>query len=69
VQVEIRSIGPGTCCWCGKQRDDVVQLGFADQSFQGPMCFGDFKKALKMKCGTKPATLPAVPAPAGRSGP
>ena len=54
MQVEIRSIGAGTCCWCGKEKDDVVQLAFADRSFQGAMCFADFKKALRMKCGTRP---------------
>lgn len=67
MQVEIRSIGSGTCCWCGKQREDIVQLAFSDQSFQGPMCFADFKKALRMKCGTKPVAVPVSPTGTARA--
>jgi hypothetical protein len=63
--VEIRSTG--TCCWCGKQKSDVVQMAFSDQSFQGAMCFGDFKKALTMKCGGKSVVPTPAPAIGGRS--
>ena len=46
ITVEIHTIQPGKCIWCGKERDDIVTLAFSDKSFTGPMCFADFKKAL-----------------------
>lgn len=51
ITVEFRSIGPGTCLWCRKEKDEVLNVAFSDKSFSGPMCKGDFMKALNMKVG------------------
>jgi hypothetical protein len=61
ISVEFRSIGPGTCMWCRKEKD-VLHVSFSDKSFSGPMCRSDFLKALGMKIGPahepKPMALP-----------
>jgi hypothetical protein len=38
-----------------------VTIAFADRSFSGPMCFGDLKKALRMKLLGANGTIKAVP--------
>ena len=75
ITVEIHTIQPGKCIWCGKERDDIVTLAFSDKSFTGPMCFADFKKALVMKVASasaqpaaKAATIP-TPATNGPAAP
>ena len=71
TSVEFGKIAPGTCIWCGKEKDEVVHVAFSDKSFSGPMCFADFKKALRMKCGTpgeKKAT-PGATTPAASAAP
>jgi len=35
ISVEFKSLGTGTCGWCGKERDDVANVAFADKSFVG----------------------------------
>lgn len=52
IGVEFLGIAPGTCTWCGKQKDEVVNFAFADKSFAGAMCWNDLKRALKMKVQT-----------------
>lgn len=59
VTVEVTSIAPGRCIWCGKEKSQVVTVAFSDKSFSGPMCFGDFKKALTMKVGASESGQPA----------
>jgi hypothetical protein len=49
VTVEFKSIGPGKCRWCKKDKDEVLELAFSDGSFVGRYCFADFKKALQDK--------------------
>jgi hypothetical protein len=74
ISVEFRSIGPGKCRWCKKEKDQVLQLAFSDGSFVGGYCFADFKKALQDKLESsepakpasrpepRPEVKPAVPA-------
>lgn len=76
ISVEFRSIGPGKCRWCKKDKDEVVELAFSDGSFVGRYCFADFKKALQDKLEdtagppkvkeakpeVKPEPKPALPA-------
>ena len=58
ITVEVHTIQPGKCIWCGKERDDIVTLAFSDKSFTGPMCFANFKKVLVMKvASTKTQTV------------
>ena len=51
IDLRIESIAPGTCTWCGKEKDTVVSFSFADRSFIGTMCWNDLKRALTMKAG------------------
>ena len=60
ITIEVKSIAPGKCIWCGKDKEEVITLAFSDKSFSGPMCFADFKKALTMKVGTTEPTKPAA---------
>jgi hypothetical protein len=66
VNVEFKSIGPGKCRWCKKDRDEVIELAFGDGSFVGRYCFADFKKALQDKLEgdepRRPTAAPAAPA-------
>ncbi|MCI0464515.1 MAG: hypothetical protein L0Z62_46890 [Gemmataceae bacterium] len=60
ISVEFRAIGPGTCMWCKREKDEVLTVAFSDKSFSGPMCRGDFFKALSMKIGNGlPLAAPA----------
>ncbi|HKI30861.1 MAG TPA: hypothetical protein VKA46_03275 [Gemmataceae bacterium] len=63
ISVEFRSIGPGKCRWCKKEKDQVIGLAFSDGSFVGNYCFADFKKALqdKLESSTPPAKADAKP--------
>ena len=49
ISVEFRSVGPGTCHWCRKEKDEVYSVAFSDKSFVGPMCKGDLLRAIGMK--------------------
>lgn len=51
---------PGTCGWCRKERDEVYDVAFSDNSFVGPMCKGDLLRAIGMKLGVEPEKKPAV---------
>jgi hypothetical protein len=51
VSVEFRGIGPGTCGWCRREKDEVYSVAFADKSFVGSMCRKDLLSALAMKIG------------------
>lgn len=73
ITVEFRSVGPGACAWCRKEKDEVFSVAFSDKSFVGPMCKGDLLRAIGMKVGphepdrklavpTANNAVPAVPA-------
>jgi hypothetical protein len=61
VTVEFTAVGPGRCRWCQADKDEVVELAFADGSFAGRYCFGDFKNALRDRLGDPPP-VPRPPA-------
>jgi hypothetical protein len=58
ICVEFKAIGPGTCRWCRKEKDQVITLAFSDSSFVGSYCFADFKKALQDKLENEEAAKP-----------
>ena len=61
IQVEFKSVGPGTCGWCQKERDEVFTVAFSDRSFGGPLCKNDLLRAIRMKCeNTTPVATPVV---------
>jgi hypothetical protein len=63
ISVEFRSVGPGACHWCRKEKDEVYTVAFSDKSFVGPMCKADLLRAIGMKVGLpeqKPVVPPAV---------
>ena len=62
VSIEFWSVGPGTCMWCRREKDEVLTVAFSDQSFVGPLCRGDFMKALGTKLLAAEAKS-AAPAP------
>lgn len=62
INVEYKSFGPGTCQWCGKEKDEVFDVVLSDKSFIGLYCRVDLMKAVTMKCerrGSKPTA--AIP--------
>lgn len=62
ISVEFRSVGPGACGWCKKQKDDIYVVTFSDKSFVGPMCKSDIFRAIDMKVGPhEPDRKLAVP--------
>jgi hypothetical protein len=63
ICVEFKSIGPGKCRWCKKEKDQVLELSFADSSFVGRYCFADFKKALQDKLESEDGAKPVVAIP------
>jgi hypothetical protein len=69
ISVEFRSVGPGQCSWCRRERDEVYQVAFSDRSFIGAMCRGDLLRAIGMKIGiaadSGQATMPAASTTAG----
>ncbi len=50
IGVEFKSVGAGTCQWCGKEKDEVFDIAFSDKSFVGLYCRGDLLKAVTVKC-------------------
>ena len=65
MDVKFKGIGPGTCSWCRKEKDEVLALAFADGSFVGSYCFADFKKALRSKLEAVAPAKPDVKAAVG----
>lgn len=64
ITVEFRSVGPGACAWCRKEKDEVYSVAFSDKSFVGPMCKGDLLRAIGMKVGPHDSQpRPAMPVP------
>jgi hypothetical protein len=51
ISVEFRSVGPGTCSWCRKEKKEVFTVAFNDRSFSGPMCWNDLRCAIRLKAG------------------
>lgn len=61
ISVEFRSVGPGSCGWCRREKDEVYDVVFSDKSFVGSMCRGDLLRAIGMKVGVQLKQAPAVP--------
>ena len=53
ISVEFKSVGAGTCQWCGKEKDEVFDIAYSDKSFVGLYCRGDLMKAVTVKCGRR----------------
>src|SRR5437660_7941028 len=68
ISVEFKTIGPGKCRWCKKDRDEVIELAFSDGSFVGRYCFADFKKALQDKLEDVPKQPKTEPRPLSDAG-
>lgn len=68
ISVEFKSVAPGCCGWCRKERDEVYTVAFSDRSFVGALCRGDLLRAIGMKVEALPAAKPATPVPAGMVG-
>ncbi len=51
IAVEFQSVGPGSCGWCRKEKDEIYHVAFSDKSFVGPMCKADLMRAVGMKIG------------------
>jgi hypothetical protein len=51
VTVEFRSVAPGTCSWCRKDKKEVFTVVFDDGSFNGPtaLCMNDLRCAMRLK--------------------
>ena len=64
ISVEFKSVGPGCCAWCRKDRDEVYTVAFSDKSFVGPMCKADLLRAVGMKVEAVPAVPKPAPIPA-----
>lgn len=64
ISVEYKSVGPGTCGWCKKQKDEIYVVTFSDKSFVGPMCKADIFRAIDMKVGPHEPDRKPNPAPA-----
>lgn len=66
VGVEFRSVGPGTCSWCRKEKSEVFTVAFGDQSFDRPteLCLNDLRCWVRLKLAgpdTKEANRPTPP--------
>lgn len=49
IDVKFKSVTPGACQWCGKERDTVYDVSFNDQSFVGKLCKNDLLRAIGLK--------------------
>lgn len=49
VSVTFKGVGPGTCSWCQKEKNEVFAVAFEDASFKGRMCFPCFRNAARFK--------------------
>ena len=63
ISVEFKSVGPGTCAWCRKEKDEVYDVAFSDKSFVGMLCKGDLLRAIGMKCPSRTAKPVAAAVP------
>jgi hypothetical protein len=61
IAVEFRSVRPGACGWCRREKDEVYDVAFSDKSFVGPMCKADLLRAIGMKVGHEPRPPAAQP--------
>lgn len=48
ISVTFKGVGQEECCWCQKSKD-VFLVSFSDNSFSGPMCWNDLKRAIRLK--------------------
>jgi hypothetical protein len=65
VSVEFRSVAPGTCSWCGKEKNEVFTVVFSDRTFDGPvdLCWADFRYATRLKVAAAEKKTMARPTP------
>ena len=68
ISVEFRSVGPGACGWCRKEKDEIYTVAFSDKSFVGPLCKADLLRAIGMKVST-PAPKPLQAQPVANGNP
>lgn len=68
VSVGFDKVGPGTCIWCKKDKEEVFTVAFSDKSFMGPMCKPDLLRAIRSKC-EEPVIPTAAPVKTVSNGP
>lgn len=61
IAVDFKSMAPGVCGWCRKEREEVYNVAFSDKSFVGLLCRSDLLRAVGMKLGSEPKPIPALP--------
>jgi hypothetical protein len=49
VSVTFKGVGPGTCSWCGKEKNEVFKIETGD--FKGDLCRLDLCCFLRLKAG------------------
>ncbi len=63
ISVTFKGIGQEECCWC-QQAKDVFIVSFSDNSFSGPMCWNDLRRAIRLKVRQAKTAAPVQAAPA-----
>lgn len=59
IDVQFKSVGPGMCAWCRKERKEVFDVTLKDGSFK--LCLNDLKCHIRLKLTCtdgSPANLP-----------
>lgn len=66
VSVEFRSVGPGTCSWCRKEKSEVFTVAFGDRSFDRAteLCLNDLRCWIRLRLGGTDQQPAGRPAPA-----
>jgi len=58
ISVEFKDVGPGTCSWCRKDKQEVFNVVFGDRAFSGPMCWNDLRCAIRLKVDDRKVEAP-----------
>jgi hypothetical protein len=66
VSVKFKGVAPGSCSWCGKEKNEVYAIETSD--FDGHLCRGDLCNYLKLKLRRPAEKASAFSAPASRDG-
>jgi hypothetical protein len=53
LSVMFRSIGPGQCAWCQKDKKEVSDVKFSDGSLDGALCPVCFRNAVRHKVSAR----------------
>lgn len=69
IDVKFKAVSPGACQWCGKERDQVYDVAFSDQSFVGKLCKTDLLRAIGLKVGRPDGDRKQPPSPATNAAP